>query len=99
MGLPFAMKNGGLYAGILSMIFLAIVSTYCIHILVECKRFCQKRVTEDHVVTKNIFSYSDIGNEVYGKTGKFVFFFFPHCDISISQQTDSDLDFLFVLLD
>lgn len=62
LGLPYGIKNAGLYAGMITMVFLAFVSTYSIHILVRCKRKANE-------IDKNAVSYADIGRVAFGKVG------------------------------
>ncbi|RDD45877.1 Proton-coupled amino acid transporter 4 [Trichoplax sp. H2] len=57
LGLPFAMKNSGLLFGPILLLFMAVLSTHCMHML----------VTSSQIISKNVKAPS----VDYGKTAEF----------------------------
>lgn len=58
LGLPFAFKQSGLLAGVLIMVCVGTVSSYCLTLLVRCKQLLEFRGAS---------SYTDVGRMAVGR--------------------------------
>ncbi|KAJ8754537.1 hypothetical protein K2173_005698 [Erythroxylum novogranatense] len=68
LGLPFAFKIAGWFAGLLGVVIAGIATYYCMLLLVQCRdKFAPKELTNQETKT-----YGDLGYESLGKTGRYL---------------------------
>lgn len=66
LGLPHAFHQGGIMAAAICLVCIAVLSNYCIRLLLQCRnRLAEKGLN-------NLHSYGDIGEHVLGKLGRAV---------------------------
>eukprot|EP00795_Rhopilema_esculentum_P009070 gene9070-16722_t len=86
IGLPFAIRNAGIALGLLGILFIALATDHCCHLIVKCKRLvikkmCQRMVAEGYVdnhierqekILGRTLSFGQIGKISMGRLGTFL---------------------------
>lgn len=64
---PYAVQHSGLWAGVLLLFIIGIVSNYTIKTLIRCKEEIMRDIDEKEA--KRDVTFGDIGEHLFGKTG------------------------------
>lgn len=64
LGMPYAFSRAGIYAGIIGILIIALVTDHCCKLLVHCK---------NHLLdSKEVKTYGDVGVRLMGRPGKII---------------------------
>eukprot|EP01087_Luapelamoeba_hula_P016550 TRINITY_DN5095_c0_g2_i3.p1 TRINITY_DN5095_c0_g2~~TRINITY_DN5095_c0_g2_i3.p1 ORF type:complete len:434 (-),score=59.70 TRINITY_DN5095_c0_g2_i3:84-1385(-) len=62
LGMPYAIRQSGVYAGMIGMIFIALITDHCCKMLVDIKNALPNN--------KDVKTYGDVGTALLGKKGR-----------------------------
>ena len=62
LGLPYAFKNAGILAGIITLLAIACAANYCMKILVECANTLKEKLGY-------LPTYGELGQNAFGPKG------------------------------